>query len=497
MQSRRRLAGAALLLVLAAALAQPAGAGDATGSGALATGIELYAAGRFEEAERRFAEAAEREPASAEAHYWRGLAASRAGRHRRAVDSLERARSLDPDFPDIDLQIGIAFQRAGDSGAAAEALDRALARDPESASAHFFQGRAAQRRGQHSRAEEHLVRAAELDPELASAAWLETARSRALRGDRAGALAAIDRSLAGGGGESASAARDLRARIEAGAWPPRPWWLSGSAGLEYDDNLTVTELDVTTDQADVAGIFAVSAGGRPLERGPSRLEIDYDFFQSLYADVTDLNLRSHSVAAVASTELAGLDPSLAYRYLHATLGDDAFLDTHRVSLGIGASLAPQWYASAGYHFEDRSIAQDELRDATRLAFSLDQFLFLGERRATARLGWRIELEDARGPEFDFVGNTVVLSLRGDLPWRVLRTEARLEWEFEARDYTEETPSIGEKRADRRNTIRLGLVRPFTRHVSVVLDYQFIASSSNLPSQDFDENILALRAEAAF
>lgn len=464
----------------------------------LAHGLSLYAAGRYAEAERAFARAARGEPELADAHYWLGLAASRAGHHGRAVQALERARELDPDLPGVDLQLGIALRRGGEDRRAAEALDRALAADPDDAAAHYFRGLVAQALGDHALAESHLRRAAELDPQLAAGAWLGIGRSRAQAGDREAALEALGRARSlEPEGATATAARALAERIEAGTFPERRWSVTGSVGFEADDNLTVSELDVTTGQSDVAGVFAFGASGRPWERGASRLELGYDFYQSLYSEVTELDLQSHTVSAGAGTALAGLDAGLDYYFLHATLGAEDFLDLQHVAFTLGRGLAPRWYVSGGYHFEDRRIADDERRDGTRLGFTLDQFLLLGEHGAAARLGWRIEIQDARGAEFDYVGNTLTLGLQGDLPWRVLRTEGRLGWEFEARDYSSVTPSIGERRHDRRNTLRLQLVRPILRHLAGVLEYQYIGSSSNLPSQDYDENIVTLRLQASF
>lgn len=414
--------------------------------------------------------------------------------------ALERARQLDPDLPGVDLQLGIAYQRGGNARRAAQALDRALERDPSDAAAHFFRGLAAERRGDGPVAERHLLRAAQLDAGLAPDAWLEVARVRVGLGDRDGALRALDRvSAAGAHGETAAAAHQLRERVQAGELPTRRWWASGSAGLEYDDNLTVSELDVTTGQSDVAGVFTASAGARLLERGPDRLEASYDFSQSLYAQFGDLDLQTHTIALEAGSELAGLDPTLGYRFLHATLGGDDFLDLHHVTLGLGTLLAPRWYATVGYHFEDRRLAEDEARDATRLALSADHLLFLGERRAQARLGWRLELQDARDDEFDYLGNTLVLGIESVLPvsWLERPPRGQLEWDFEARNYSAITASIGEKRQDRRHTVRLQLAQPLLRHLSAVLEYRFVSSNSNLPSQDYDENVVGVRAEAAF
>ncbi|WP_242360901.1 tetratricopeptide repeat protein [Anaeromyxobacter sp. SG17] len=99
----------------------------------VALGTAELAAGRREDAERRFAKAIEYAPASAEillgtARAWLGTGS--APDVRRAVQVLLRAAEVAPDLAAVHSLLGRAHERADETAAALESYDRALRLDP-------------------------------------------------------------------------------------------------------------------------------------------------------------------------------------------------------------------------------------------------------------------------------------------------------------------------------------------------------------------------------
>ena len=463
-------------------------------------GMAAYDAASYEEALFHFDQAVSETPASAGAHYFRGLTLQRLERYPESVAALETARGLDPSLPALDLNLGIALYRMGDCAAAGPALERATSEDPADVYPQYFLGLCAQEDGRDAEAVTHLERATS-DPELEQLAWFHVGHSYSRLGRMDAAEEAYLRAARiDPNGELAATARRRAAALADGRLTDKPWWVRASAGLEYSDNLTVTQLDVTTDESDVAGVFDFGAGYRVIDQGPTELEISYDLYQSLYSDITDLNLQAHSFSAFGTTDVEGFDPTLGYRFTRSLLGGDGFLALHDVTAGVGRALFAPWYVDASYNFESRNFDEAPDRDGFRNSLVLSQFFFWGQEfPTTGTLRWRLEGQDAEGSEFDYLGNYIRVGVRGPVPFAgpLERLRYGVSYEYFSKDYDNVTPSIGKKRDDSNNTFRLQLRHPIVRYLEGVFDYQYINQDSNLPSADFAENILTWRIEANF
>ncbi|MGH8644845.1 MAG: tetratricopeptide repeat protein [Gammaproteobacteria bacterium] len=63
----------------------------------------------------------------------------------------------------------------------------------------------------------------------------------------------------------ADAARRSLETLAGGEPKRKRWAVLASAGFEYDDNVTVSEIDQQTEQSDIAGVFEFSGEYRLLE----------------------------------------------------------------------------------------------------------------------------------------------------------------------------------------------------------------------------------------
>jgi tetratricopeptide (TPR) repeat protein len=495
----RAAAGALALLLLVCA------AGAARAQNEFDRGLELFESGAYAEAERAFEQAARARPGDARALYYAGLAASKQDDPARAAGAFERAASLDPDLPHLQASLGVAYYEIGDLGNAAVHLERAHAADSSDGSALYFLGLLDWRYARYERAIDRFERAAEVDPEFAALAWYGAGRSHRALGNEALAGEAFRRAIElDEDGEIAADAGRMLAPSDYADRRDKRWSLRASAGFEGDSNLTVSELDLTSDEGDVGAVFALGTDIRVFERGATEVEVGYDFYQSLYADRNDLNLRTHAPYVAMSSGVGGIDPSLTYRFSHSKLGGDGFLDVHTAAFGVGRSLTSWWYGLAAYDIEGLAYEEDRGRDAVRNVFRVEQFFASSDQLFSAFLGWRIERNEAEDAEFDYLGNTLRAQLEMLSP--IGRDEARLElgYEYRARGYDEATPSSdespgtgGEKREDRRHTGWAELKMPLAEHLDGIVRFTQIGSLSKLRSQDFNESVINCRVELWF
>ncbi|HEY5656418.1 MAG TPA: tetratricopeptide repeat protein, partial [Myxococcota bacterium] len=496
--ARTAACGLALLLLVCAA-------GAARAQGAFERGLELFESGAYEQAEIAFEEAARRQPDDARAPYYAGLAASKQGDPARAIEAFQRAAAIDPDLPHLQASLGVAYYEAGDLESAAAHLERAHAADAYDGSALYFLGLIDWRYARYERAIDHFERAAAVDPEFAALAWYGAGRSHRALGNEAQAEEAFRRAIElDEDGAIAADAEGILAPTDFADNRSKRWSLRVSAGFEGDSNLTVDEQDLTTDEGDLGGTFELGTDLRVFEYGDTELEVGYDFYQSLYADLDELNLRTHAPYVALSSALGGFDPSLTYRYAHSKLGGDSFLGVHTAAFGLGRSLTSWWYGLAAYDIEGLVYERETARDALRNVFRLENFLVSSDRMFSAFVGWRIERNDAQDHEFDYVGNTLRAQL--EVPSPIGGDKARLEfgYEFRARDYDEPTSAAqlppgtdGRKRRDRRHSGWVELTMPLIEHLDAVVEFRQIGSISNLRTQDYDESVINCRLEVWF
>lgn len=488
-----------------AALGCLAWVGLAAGSGAaLATpievdeaGLEAVDSGDYPAAVPLLEAAILQRPDDALLHYALAVAEIELGRDDLAVTSLERAAALEPDFPGVQLELGLALYRLGEFDAAEDHLLEALMQGPESAELLFHLALLDLDHGEFDRGIRFLEEAAVLDPRIAAAAYLEAAGVELDREDPAAAEVWLQRAIASEGPEATrERARALLARLHPA--PPRRVRLSAGAGVDYDDNLTVSAVDLTTGVGDVAGIFDAGVELVPFPDSFVDVAVGYDFRQSLYRTLSGLDLQSHSPharVAIGNGRLVGL---AAWRYSNDQLGGNAFLSTQRGDLGSEFSATDWLVGIVGLRVEGFTFAQTPERDALRTSIALGVRVLDDVDRIAFGLSWRPVWTDATGPQFDYDGNVVTADLDVVvplLPFHHAVLDFRLTYDWESRDYTNVTPEIGTRRADERHQFGAGVAIPLIGPTEASLDYLHVSASSNIPELNYGENIVTFRVGA--
>lgn len=270
-----------------------------------------------------------------------------------------------------------------------------------------------------------------------------------------------------------------------------PWSVEASAGIEYDDNLNVEELDVTSGEEDVAAVFDLSVEYKFPRITDYELEAGYDFYQSLYQDFSEFNLQSHGLYLSGAREFGDLDAGLSYRFTHSRLDNDNFLQIHNLTPSLGYAVKANWYLNLAYSYQDKKFFDDSDRDADQHALSLDNYIVFDGNRSYVRLGYRIEDEDTDGPQYDYLGHYFTGGLNTPISLLSQQTKLDLSYQYYTRDYSNITPSIGKERSDRRHRFGIGAQVDLSNDFFAGLKYEYIDATSNLPSADFDENIVTV------
>jgi surface lipoprotein assembly modifier-like protein len=275
--------------------------------------------------------------------------------------------------------------------------------------------------------------------------------------------------------------------------PPATRW-SGElgVGVEYDSNVAVEEVDRATNQSDYALTLDAGVGMQRDLSKTSELGLSYDFSQSIYETFSQVDRQTHILGTDLSFDFEHVDPGVSLYYIHSRLDGNKFLELYRASPSLSGFLSRKWYARGAYAYSDKSVENRPGRDAQTNALELDLYFFRRGLRSYFNLGYRYKDEDANADRYDYQSHSVKLRYihRFELFSRLSKLE--LAWRYEDRNYSSETPSIGEDRDDQRNRWRIDYEIPLIGKTSVQFFAGYADYESNYPAAEYDQTLAGTR-----
>ena len=269
------------------------------------------------------------------------------------------------------------------------------------------------------------------------------------------------------------------------------------AGLQYDDNVTVDDIDQATNLGDFAAVFDAGLEYEHDFGQGTEFEVGYGLSQRSYFEETDFNLQIHSGAIQVKHDSGSYNLGLSGREIYARLGGDGFLNIAQVQPYASGFVTDILYLRGAYTFRDKSFEGRDDRDATVHMGALDNYFFLDGASRYLLLGYRFENEDANAAEFDFNGHNLKVRYSHEFQFAAQEWEFNTGWRYEKRNYSNPTPSIGVKRDDDKHRLRAGLELFLTDRLTLISQYQYRNYNSNLPAADYTENRIDLSVAAEF
>ena len=263
-------------------------------------------------------------------------------------------------------------------------------------------------------------------------------------------------------------------------------------GVEYDSNVTVDELDASSNQSDYSLVLDAELKMEHEFNENLELAITYDFSQANYEEFSFVDRQTHLLGLDLGTRFGKVNSGLTLYYINARLDGDDFLEYYRGSPYASGFLSKRWFARGAYVYSDKTIEQNQLRNAESHAGEMDFYFFRRGLRSYFNLGYKIKDEDAFAERYDYSANNFKLRYihRFEVFGEVLKTE--LSWRYEDRDYSGITPSIGEERQDRRHRWKIDLEYPVLNKGSVGLYAGYGDYDSNFPRSDYDQHVVGTR-----
>jgi hypothetical protein len=263
-------------------------------------------------------------------------------------------------------------------------------------------------------------------------------------------------------------------------------------GGEYDSNVAVEEVDISSSQSDYALTLNAGLGFKQEVTEKTEVGISYDYSESIYDEFSQVDRQTHIVGTNFGLDLNKADTDITFFYINSRLDGQAFLELYRASPSISGFLSKKWFARGAYVYSEKIIENSEDRDATTNAGEADVYYFRRGLRSYFNLGYRFRDEDATADRYDYKSNTIKLRYIHRLDMFSRTAKLEFAWRYEDRDYSSETPSIGEKRGDERHRWRADFELPLIAGSAVQLYYGYADYESNLPQAEYDQILTGTR-----
>jgi len=270
-----------------------------------------------------------------------------------------------------------------------------------------------------------------------------------------------------------------------------------AAGIEYDDNITVTEIDTETNQDDFAGAFEASIDYEAEFSDTDSLSLGYSFSQTEQFDLSAFDLQLHGTNVTYEHDFESFSAGLTHQFFFTRLGGNDLLDMNRITPFITAFPTKWLFLRASYTYKDKNLINRIDRDAETHMGEIMSFFFVDGTDTYLTALYRFESEDAKGPQFDFDANIFKAGLHTRLPFAHDENRFVVSVEYEGRDYDAITPSIGEVRDDDRLTFDAEWEVPIGDLFYALAEYRYRDFDSNFPTSDFSENVASIQFGVRF
>ncbi|MEP1470519.1 MAG: surface lipoprotein assembly modifier [Halieaceae bacterium] len=274
--------------------------------------------------------------------------------------------------------------------------------------------------------------------------------------------------------------------------PPPRFSAEVGVGVEYDSNISVEEVDRASSESDYALTLDANLEMKQDFSDTTELSLNYDYSQNKYNEFSQVDRQTHILGSDLAFKIRELDSSISGYYINSRLDGSKFLELYRLSPSISGFLAKKWFARGAYVYSDKSIESNSDRDAQTNAGEADLYFFRRGLRSYFNFGYRFKDEDAEADQLDYQSNSIKIRYvhRLDIWSRLAKFE--LSWRYEDRDYSSDTPSIGEEREDKRHRWRADVEMPLIGKSAIQIYYGYSDYDSNLPASDYTQTIIGSR-----
>ena len=280
----------------------------------------------------------------------------------------------------------------------------------------------------------------------------------------------------------------------------KDWWLDVEGGVEYSDNVALEQSDANSLTGDVAAVFELDTGYKLVDEKDARVEVGYNFYQSLYQDLTEYDWQSHNPSLSAWIKRGGIKLGFEYSYTNSLLDDSFFLEQHMLSPTISAFVSEDFYVTGYYRFYSKNYNEDDnARDADTHQTGADVYYYFDRpNKGFLSFGAGFTSEDTQGDEYDYDGFMGRVSAQHPIQIFSKKGHVKFSYAYQKRDYDNEVSLAGPgTREDDRHTLKLITNVEIDDNLKAGVELRRVTRQSNLAASDYEENVGAMSLRYSF
>jgi len=260
------------------------------------------------------------------------------------------------------------------------------------------------------------------------------------------------------------------------------------AGVQYDSNVGIVELDDNSGEPDQATALAAAIDATIRPGKPVSLRFGYDYADTAYRRFSEFDLTLHHAVAALKFSNQCLDAAVTVDRYAGILDSDRYLTLTQYSPSVSKLFGSRVFLRAAYTASSKNYDVLGTRSSTGSAVRLDSYLLLDGMNRYLSLAVQQSREDAVDPELDYHGMSVALAYGHRVTMPLLQLRLKAQVRYGQRDYLNNTESIDTNREDSRLRAAVAATIPFTDHIELECTVERTDNGSNLESAVIDKVI---------
>ena len=269
-------------------------------------------------------------------------------------------------------------------------------------------------------------------------------------------------------------------------------------GYGYDSNVTVDDVDVSTNVGDHFLDLRLSGDLSYKTKKDAEFSAGITISDKFYNTFDQFDGLLTLASLAASKEIGDWEYSLAVRYVDYQLDGSGLLSLSQVSPTLAWFPSKKSYIRLAYTRTDESYDDNDVRNNDRDEIGASLYYFVNGLRQYVAFQAEIADEQAESDIFDNDSWQIRIAYYHRLNVISRDSTIKLAYRYQERDYDQAiNPRIGEFRADKRHRYEIELTIPLNERWSVLSEIIYNDYQSNLESSDYNQHLYQLTIRYRF
>lgn len=260
-------------------------------------------------------------------------------------------------------------------------------------------------------------------------------------------------------------------------------------GYGYDSNVSVDDVDLSTNIGDQFADIQLSANSRYKTGNKLELSGHLTLSEKLYDSFNEFDGLLALVSLSADKEAGNFDFGFSAHHIDYKLDNDGFLRLTQLSPTVGWFYKEKSYVHLAYEKSDESYKQESDRDNSGQAIRASFYYFLNGLRKYFSIQAEFGEREADALVFDNEAWQIQISYLNQINLISRDSTLKFAYTHQERDYRKSiNPIIGDYREDQRSRYEIELITPIKEPWSLTSKIIYNDYDSNLTSSDYTQQI---------